>query len=95
MVSQMLWGRRVCQVRVSAWALGLNLWLSQCSKRKGADQAEEGGKGDNLAACEPGEAAGAEAGGEGDAEPGEAEGDNGDPHVDPGHLAVHVSRFNP
>jgi len=59
------------------------------------DEEDEGRERDCLAGGEPGESAGTEAGGKADGQPGESEGDDGDPHIDPGHLAVGVAGLLP
>ena len=59
------------------------------------DEKDESRERNCLAGGEPGETAGTEAGGETHGQPGESEGDDGDPHIDPGHLAVGVAGLLP
>ena len=76
-------------------AAGVEFCVHPMLEDQGGDEEDECGEGDGLAARQPGESAGTKAGGEAEGEPGESEGDDGDPHVHPRHLAVFIAGFLP
>jgi len=74
---------------------GIQFAVHPMLEDKCGDEEDESRERNRLAGGEPGETAGAEAGGEANGQPGESKGDDGDPHIDPGHLAVGVAGLLP